>query len=41
MLWGVVVGLAVAAAVFFWPVRTGQTISYEGRRLHVWLPTWI
>ncbi|MFD1506984.1 phospholipid carrier-dependent glycosyltransferase [Georgenia yuyongxinii] len=41
VLWGVVVGLAVAVAVFFWPVWTGQTISYEGWRLHMWLPTWI
>ncbi|TRW46746.1 dolichyl-phosphate-mannose--protein mannosyltransferase [Georgenia yuyongxinii] len=41
VLWGVVVGLAVAVAVFFWPLWTGQTISYEGWRLHMWLPTWI
>ncbi|WP_448071196.1 hypothetical protein [Georgenia yuyongxinii] len=41
VLWGVVVGLAVVVAVFFWPIWTGQTISYEGWRLRMWLPTWI
>ena len=41
VLWGVVVGLAVVAAVFFWPIWTGQTISYDAWRLRMWLPSWI
>ncbi|GAA1626813.1 hypothetical protein GCM10009790_06790 [Georgenia ruanii] len=41
LLWGVVVGLAVVAAVFFWPIWTGQTISYDAWRLRTWLPSWI
>ncbi|MFH5824440.1 phospholipid carrier-dependent glycosyltransferase [Georgenia sp. AZ-5] len=41
LLWGIVVGLAVVAAVFFWPVWTGQTIPYEAWRLRMWLPSWI
>ncbi|KAE8765637.1 dolichyl-phosphate-mannose--protein mannosyltransferase [Georgenia thermotolerans] len=41
LLWGVVVGLAVVAAVFFWPIWTGQTVSYDAWRLRMWLPSWI
>ncbi|WP_226921608.1 dolichyl-phosphate-mannose--protein mannosyltransferase [Georgenia subflava] len=40
-LLGVVVGLAAALAVFYWPVWTGQTVSYDFWRLHMWLPSWI
>ncbi|GAA3509990.1 hypothetical protein GCM10022262_37220 [Georgenia daeguensis] len=38
---GVVVGLAVAAAVFWWPIWTGATVSYDFWRWHMWLPSWI
>ena len=44
------VGLAVTVAVlvvvgvvglFFWPVWTGQPVTYRFWRLHVWLRTWV
>ncbi|MFC4554017.1 dolichyl-phosphate-mannose--protein mannosyltransferase [Georgenia faecalis] len=38
---GCVLVAAVAVAVFFWPVWTGQTISKDFWRLHMWLPSWI
>ena len=38
---GVVVGLAVAAAIFWWPIWTGATVSYDFWRWHMWLPSWI
>ncbi|MFD1717197.1 dolichyl-phosphate-mannose--protein mannosyltransferase [Georgenia deserti] len=36
-----VTGLAVAAAVFWWPLWTGQPVSYDFWRGHMWLPSWI
>jgi len=38
---GAVVGLAVLAAAFWWPIWTGQTVSYDFWRWHMWLPSWI
>ena len=38
---GVVVGLAVLAAAFWWPIWTGQTVSYDFWHWHMWLPSWI
>ncbi|WP_052436890.1 hypothetical protein [Georgenia sp. SUBG003] len=38
---GVVVGLAVLAAAFWWPIWTGQTVSYDFWRWHMWLASWI
>lgn len=40
-LYATVVGLAVVVAVFFWPVWTGATVSYDFWRLHMWLPSWV
>lgn len=37
----VVLALAVAAAVFFWPVWTAAVIPYESWRWRMWLPTWV
>ncbi|WP_257998461.1 dolichyl-phosphate-mannose--protein mannosyltransferase [Zhihengliuella halotolerans] len=37
---GVFMALAIALSAFFWPVWTGQTISYEAWHLRVWLPSW-
>ncbi|GAB3680280.1 hypothetical protein GCM10027591_18140 [Zhihengliuella somnathii] len=37
---GVFVALAVAVSAFFWPVWSGQIISYDAWNLRVWLPTW-
>jgi len=31
----------VAAAWFFYPIWTGETIPYESWRLRMWLPTWV
>lgn len=38
---GLIVGLAVAFAVLWWPIWTGQTVSYEFWRLHMLLDSWI
>ncbi|UNX55535.1 phospholipid carrier-dependent glycosyltransferase [Georgenia sp. TF02-10] len=40
-LLGAVVLAALAAAAFFWPVWTGETISYDAWRWRMWLPSWI
>ncbi|MEP6479839.1 MAG: phospholipid carrier-dependent glycosyltransferase [Rhodoglobus sp.] len=34
------IGLAIAISVFFWPVWTGQLISYDLMAFHWWLPSW-
>ncbi|MFC7404848.1 dolichyl-phosphate-mannose--protein mannosyltransferase [Georgenia alba] len=36
-----VVGLALVAAAFWWPLWTGQTVPYDFWRAHMWLPSWI
>ena len=41
VLAGLIVGLAVAFAVLWWPIWTGQTVSYEFWRLHMLLDSWI
>ncbi|WP_127130927.1 dolichyl-phosphate-mannose--protein mannosyltransferase [Georgenia sp. SYP-B2076] len=41
VLYGVVVALAVAVSAFYWPVWTGQTVSYDFWHLHMWLPSWV
>lgn len=33
--------LVVAAALFFMPIWTGQTISYDAWHLRMWLPSWV
>lgn len=33
--------LVVAATVFFWPVWTGQVITFRQWQLHQWLPRWV
>src|SRR5699024_6768592 len=38
---GVVCLLAVAAFVYFWPVWTGATISYDEWHSHMWLGSWV
>ncbi len=38
---GAVVVLIILAAMFWYPIWTGQTVSYEFWRLHMWLPSWI
>nr|WP_231366197.1 glycosyltransferase family 39 protein [Zhihengliuella flava] len=37
---GVFMALAIAVSAFFWPIWTGQIISYDAWNLRVWLPTW-
>lgn len=37
----VVLVLSAAAALFFWPIWTGEPIAYEAWRLRMWLPSWI
>lgn len=37
----VVCALAVTALVWFWPVWTGQTLSYDMWRARMWLGSWI
>ncbi|MFT4123383.1 MAG: phospholipid carrier-dependent glycosyltransferase, partial [Microbacteriaceae bacterium] len=34
-------GLAITLSVFWWPLWTGQMLSYAALRAHWWLPTWI
>jgi dolichyl-phosphate-mannose--protein O-mannosyl transferase len=34
------IALAIAISVFFWPVWTGQLISYDLMAFHWWLPSW-
>jgi len=41
VLTGVVVVAAVVFAVLWWPLWTGQTVSYEFWRWHMLLPSWI
>lgn len=38
---GVVTGVIVAAAVFWYPLWTGRTITYDFWRLHMWFGSWI
>ena len=41
VLLGVVCVAAVVAFAYFWPVWTGQTLSYDEWRAHMWLSSWI
>jgi dolichyl-phosphate-mannose-protein mannosyltransferase len=36
-----VVALAVLVSAFFYPVWTGETISYQEWRMRMWMPSWI
>ncbi|ROR72274.1 dolichyl-phosphate-mannose--protein mannosyltransferase [Bogoriella caseilytica] len=36
-----VLALSVAAAVFFWPIWTGEPMAYEAWQWRMWLPSWI
>lgn len=38
---GAIVVLAIVFAVLWWPIWTGQTVSYDFWRWHMWLPSWI
>src|SRR6185312_15134175 len=42
VLWGVGIFLALVVAVsaFFLPVWTGDMITYENWRIHIWMPSW-
>ncbi len=38
---GVLVVLAIALTVFFWPIWTGERINYFYWLAHMWFPSWI
>lgn len=38
---GAVVVAALVCAVLWWPIWTGQTVSYSFWRMHMWLGSWI
>lgn len=40
LLVGIFLALVIAVSAFFLPVWTGQMVSYEFWRLHVWMPSW-
>lgn len=37
----VVVALALVFAALWWPIWTGQTVSYRFWHMHMLLPSWV